>query len=135
MKTPRSVLYPACIFGLMFSFACSQPKPEEKKEEKKAEVTFPVVGSVVRADPGLDALVPVGAKIEKIESGRNFTEGPIYMRDGYLLHSDVPENTIFKWTPDGTASVFRKPSGFDGSPMRKRRHRQTALGNVKQHRR
>ena len=116
MKTPRSVLYPCCILAFVLSFACSQPKSaEEKKEEKKAEISFPVVGKVIRADPGLDALVPADAKIEKIESGRTFTEGPIYMRDGYLLHSDVPENTIFKWTPDGVASPFRKPSGFDGT--------------------
>ncbi len=115
MKPSRRALYPACVFGLLFTVACGQPKSEEKKEEKKAEVSFPVVGSVVRADPALDALVPTTAKIEKIAGGQKFTEGPIYMREGFLLFSDIPQNTIFKWTPDGTVTTFRKPSGYDGT--------------------
>ncbi len=67
------------------------------------------VGRVVRVDPALDKLVPAGAKIEKLAGGFQFTEGPIWMRDGYLLFSDIPANAIMKWTPDGKVSAFRKP--------------------------
>lgn len=70
-------------------------------------------GSVVRKDAGLDAIVSTNAKIEQIVSGQEFTEGPIWMKEGYLLFSDVPGNTISKWTPDGKLSIFRKPSGYD----------------------
>ncbi|MCL6493895.1 MAG: SMP-30/gluconolactonase/LRE family protein, partial [Ignavibacterium sp.] len=59
-----------------------------------------------------DIMVPV---IEKIGSGFTFTEGPIYLREGYLLFSDIPRNTIYKWTPDGKVTEFRKPSGYDGT--------------------
>jgi gluconolactonase len=72
-------------------------------------------GSVLRADGALDKLVPPHARIEKLADGFDFTEGPLYMPDGYLLFSDVPRNIIYKWLPDGTVSEFRKPSGFNGT--------------------
>lgn len=59
---------------------------------------------------GLDELVEPGAP-ERIATGFIFTEGPAWHPDGYLLFSDIPANTIYKWTPDGTVDVFRSPSG------------------------
>ena len=76
---------------------------------------FEPVGTILRLDPAIDALVPKDAVIEKIGSGFTFTEGPIYLREGYLLFSDIPRNTIYKWTPDGKVTEFRKPSGYDGT--------------------
>jgi len=64
--------------------------------------------SVRRVDPALDKLVPPGAKIEKLAGEFKFTEGPVWMGD-HLLFSDIPANTIFKWTPDGKVTPFRKP--------------------------
>ena len=51
-------------------------------------------GKIVKVDPALDAIVPAGAKIEKLAGGLVFTEGPLWMHDGggYLLFSDVPGN-------------------------------------------
>jgi gluconolactonase len=51
--------------------ACSTNKTEQ------AAAPPPGVGSIERLDPGLDALVPASARIEKIGSGYGFTEGPI----------------------------------------------------------
>jgi len=59
---------------------------------------------------GLDDLVEPNAP-ERIATGFVFTEGPAWHPDGYLLFSDIPANTIYKWTPDGTVDVFRSPSG------------------------
>jgi gluconolactonase len=73
------------------------------------------VGKVLRADPALDRIVPAGAAIEKLAGGFGFTEGPIWTRDGALLFSDIPNNTIHRWTPDGKVAPFRKPSGYDGN--------------------
>src|SRR5437764_2268683 len=68
-----------------------------------------------KAAPGLDQIVPAGAKIEKLSGGFKFTEGPLWMHQGYLLFSDIPNNAIMKWTPAGQVSVFLKPSGFNGT--------------------
>ena len=77
--------------------------------------TFAQVGKIERLDPALDRLLPASAKIEKLAAGFGFTEGPVWLHDGYLLFSDIPNNTILKWTPDGKVTPFRKPSGYDGS--------------------
>jgi gluconolactonase len=77
-----------------------------RKAETKAEVK--------RADPALDAIVPQGLMIEKLADGFIFTEGPVWVPDGYLLFSDPNANTIYRWTPDGQVSVFRTKSGYAG---------------------
>lgn len=74
----------------------------------------PAVGTIDRADRALDQIAPAGAFIEKLAGGFAFTEGPIWLRDGSLLFSDIPRNQIHRWTPDGSVALFRKPSGYDG---------------------
>lgn len=48
---------------------------------------------------------------EKITSGYQFTEGPVWQSSGYLLFSDIPANTIYKWEPGEEAIEYLKPSG------------------------
>jgi len=48
---------------------------------------------------------------ERIATGFQFTEGPLWHPDGYLLFSDIPADRIYKWSPDGELEVFRQPSG------------------------
>lgn len=48
---------------------------------------------------------------EKITSGYEFTEGPIWHSSGYLLFSDIPANTIYKWKPGEEVVEYLKPSG------------------------
>jgi gluconolactonase len=58
------------------------------------------------------------AKVEKVASGYKFTEGPVWSRDGYLLFSDVPNNTIQKFTPGKGSVVFRENSnGANGNTL------------------
>jgi len=51
------------------------------------------------------------AQIEKVLSGFKFTEGPVWVPDGFLLFSDIPANTIYKYEPDLEPEIFLKPSG------------------------
>jgi gluconolactonase len=63
----------------------------------------------------LDEIVPPTAKIEKLASGFQFTEGPVWVKDGgYLLFSDPNANKIYRWSPDGRVSIFRTKSGYTG---------------------
>jgi len=71
-------------------------------------------GSIERLDPGLDAIVPAGAKLEKLGTCCKWTEGPVWIHAGYLLFADIPGNRIMKWTPAGGISVFMHPTGFLG---------------------
>lgn len=75
-------------------------------------------GMPTRLDPALDAIVPDEAKLEKVSGGFIFTEGPIWIKDGgFLLFSDIPANTIYKWKPGNQSEVFRKPSGYEGTDI------------------
>ena len=66
------------------------------------------------ADAALDRIVPPGARLEKLAGGFQFTEGPVWHPDGYLLFSDPNANTIYRWSPEGSVSVFRTKSGYSG---------------------
>ena len=60
--------------------------------------------AVAAQSPVLD-----GAEPEQIAGGFQFTEGPVWV-DGALLFSDIPANTVYRWTPGGSAEVFLRPS-------------------------
>lgn len=73
---------------------------------------FGIVGGLVLSGQaaGIDELVEADT-LEQIATGFTFTEGPVWHPDGYLLFSDIPANTIYKWSPDGSVETFRSPSG------------------------
>jgi gluconolactonase len=75
-------------------------------------------GTVLRADPALDAVVPAAARIEKLADGFLFTEGPVWNPDGYLLFSDPNANTIYRWSEADGVSVYRVKSGYAGVDAR-----------------
>ena len=61
----------------------------------------------------LRALVSADAKLEKLATGMQFLEGPVWFDDeagGYLLFSDIPGNELRRWNADGKLTVFRAPS-------------------------
>ncbi len=48
---------------------------------------------------------------ERVGSNFEFTEGPVWMPDGFLVFSDIRANRICKWLPDGSVTTWRQPSG------------------------
>lgn len=76
---------------------------------------YPTIGEVVREDPAFDDLIPRDARIEVLASGFEWAEGPIWISDGdHLLFSDIPNNSIFKWSEAEGLSLWMKPSGYTG---------------------
>ncbi|MDZ7372321.1 MAG: SMP-30/gluconolactonase/LRE family protein [candidate division KSB1 bacterium] len=56
--------------------------------------------------------VPAGATVDKIATGFQFVEGPLWHPQGFLIFSDIPANTVYKWNPvNGKSSIFYNPSG------------------------
>jgi gluconolactonase len=69
----------------------------------------------VRLDRRFDALVPPDAKLEKIADGFAWVEGPVWNRaGGYLLFSDIPNNSVIKWKEGEGTSLFLNSSGYTG---------------------
>ena len=57
------------------------------------------------------ALAP-DAKLERLATGMQFTEGPVWMAagGGFLVFSDIPADELKKWSPKDGLTTFRKPS-------------------------
>jgi gluconolactonase len=71
---------------------------------------------IVRLDPRFDWLVPKDAVLEKIADGFSWVEGPLWRGEGgYLLFSDIPNNSVFRWKEGEGVRLFLKPSGYSGT--------------------
>ena len=76
---------------------------------------YPTFGEVERLDPAIDVLIPPGTELEQLAAGFDWSEGPVWVSDGeYLLFSDIPPNSIYKWREEDGTSLFMRPSGYDG---------------------
>lgn len=78
------------------------------------------IGSIERLDPALDALVPPDAQLEVVAEGFDWSEGPVWIRQdgGFLLFSDVPTNTVYRWDERSGLAKYLRPSGYTGEAPR-----------------
>ena len=67
--------------------------------------TNPSTMYVLRLDPGLDAVIAPGTKVERVATGFTFTEGPLW-REGRLWFADVRGDKLRAVTPDGKVQLL-----------------------------
>jgi gluconolactonase len=65
----------------------------------------------VADEAGFRKLFPANAKVERVATGLKFLEGPVWMRGGFLVFSDIPANQLKRWDAKNGVSTFREPSG------------------------
>jgi gluconolactonase len=76
-------------------------------------------GPIERLHPGLDAILDTNAHIEVIAQGFEWAEGPLWIEESQmLLFSDVPKNTVYKWTETKGKEIYLMPSGYTGATPR-----------------
>lgn len=81
-----------------------------------AQSQYKTIGVVERYDSALDKIVSKDAKVEIIAEGFDWSEGALWVEKyKMLLFSDVPQNTIYKWTEAKGKEVYLKPSGYTGT--------------------
>jgi gluconolactonase len=84
-----------------------------------AQTTYKTIGVIERFDPAIGKIVSKDAKAEIIAEGFDWSEGPLWVEKyKMLLFSDVPQNTIYKWTAKNGKEVFLKPSGYTSDVAR-----------------
>ncbi|MBA4743959.1 MAG: SMP-30/gluconolactonase/LRE family protein [Muricauda sp.] len=72
-------------------------------------------GNLVALDDAFYNYVDKDAKIEVLAEDFIWSEGPVWVKEGgFLLFSDAPQNTIFKWQEDEGITTFLEPSGYTG---------------------
>lgn len=95
------------FFLLIVMVSCQQ-----KKELK-------TIGEIERLDSSLNKIINADAKPEIIAEGLDWSEGPVWVEgEKMLLFSDVPRDTVFKWTEDGGKEVYLTPSGYTDTAAR-----------------
>ncbi|MEX2600057.1 MAG: SMP-30/gluconolactonase/LRE family protein [Balneolaceae bacterium] len=74
---------------------------------------YPEIGSLEKNSDSFEELVPADATIQKLAESFSWTEGPIWRKsEDYLLFTDIPRNTIYRWSEEEGLSPFLRPAGF-----------------------
>ncbi|KAB7763199.1 SMP-30/gluconolactonase/LRE family protein [Xanthomonas maliensis] len=108
MRVSLRLLVAAMSVATLTCCANTQPAP----------ASHALIGQVSRFDPAMQRLVAADARIERLAEGFTWSEGPTWVRKGgYLLFTDVPQNTLYRWSERDGLSVLLKPSGYAGPPM------------------
>jgi gluconolactonase len=66
--------------------------------------------SATSSSAALGGLVSSNSRVERLATGFSITEGPIWMPDGSLHFSDMPDDKRRRWHPQDGVSVLRDPS-------------------------
>ena len=116
----KQLFYLACALVL---FGCTNEAPKEnttqQPTEEKMKKEYPTAGSIERMDERLDALIAKDAKLEILAEGFVWSEGPLWVEaHQMLLFSDIPPNSIYKWTEEGGKELYLTPSGYTGEEER-----------------
>lgn len=97
-----------CLTCMVKVTDAAGPKPADSgavKAENSTALKFD------RLDPAVDAIIPAGAKLERVATGFTWTEGPVWAGDS-LYFANIPANKILKWTPGAGVGTFLEPSGY-----------------------
>jgi gluconolactonase len=109
-------LFLVMIAATVVIASCSSTRMESDTSSKPTMTSASSANvKVVRIDPRFEKLVPQEPKFEKLAGGYEWVEGPVWnRRENYLLFSEIPSNTIYKWKEGEGATLFLKPSGYTG---------------------
>jgi gluconolactonase len=104
----------AAAFALiLMSFSAAAPKAAAFAEGAPTGVLSSVPLQVDRQDPGIAAIVPADAKLERVATGFKWIEGPVWTHDS-LFFAEIPSDSIRRWIPGSGVSIFLQPSGYQG---------------------
>ena len=74
---------------------------------------YPTTGSVQVIDPKLDRIIAPGTLPEILAEGFEWSEGPLWLpKQGKVIFSDIPNNSIFEWSEQEGLKLYLKPSGY-----------------------
>ena len=77
---------------------------------------YKTTGTIIQYYEALSSIIDPTTKAEIIAEGYQWSEGPLWIeKHNMLLFSDVPMNTIYKWTEANGKEIYLKPSGYTGN--------------------
>lgn len=70
---------------------------------------------VLTLQPELQQVISAQATLEQLAEGFQWAEGPVAEPvSGDILFSDVPQNTVYRWSAQQGLMVYLQPSGYTG---------------------
>lgn len=103
----------ACVISLAVVAGSSAQEARVSPEASGAE--YPAIGAVEVHDERLGELIRPDARIEHLADGFAWSEGPVWVEDpdgDYLLFSDIPNNTIYRWDEREGLQPYLRPAGY-----------------------
>lgn len=70
-----------------------------------------ILAFIIACEPSPEPLLLEDVEPEIIAGPFEFTEGPYWHPDGYLIFSDIPANRVYRWSEQEGVDVFLEPSG------------------------
>lgn len=108
MRIPLFFLVGICLA----IFSCSSPQKEVKQTDSAPELPARFID--VKHEM-LQNILNTNSKIEVLASGFTWSEGPVWVEElDALLFTDVPKNTIYKWSKNEGLQTYLNPSGYTG---------------------
>ncbi|MBX2889750.1 MAG: SMP-30/gluconolactonase/LRE family protein [Saprospiraceae bacterium] len=113
--TSHLSLLPFC-FAVLLLVACKQ---EASQKTSSKQSRYATTGKIERFHPLLDSIIAFDANIEILAEGFEWTEGPLWIKDGaFLLFTDIPPNRVMRWKEGEGTSIYLTPSGYTGEQAR-----------------
>lgn len=107
------------FIALLFLTLIVSCNNNSENKTQPVEEKYKTIGILERTDPSLDNIISKDAKTEIIAEGFDWSEGPLWIeKHKMLLFSDVPKNTIYKWTEKNGKEVYLTPSGYTSTIKR-----------------
>jgi len=109
----------ACVITALITiiFIACRDSPVTTPAQETVQAGKPA--SLEKLDSAFDQLVHADAVIDTLAQGFEWSEGPVWIEElKTLIFSDVPANTIYKWTEAGGKEVYLTPSGYTGKVKR-----------------
>lgn len=106
-----SLILIAVLWTAVLTSSCNSSQPTAKLPETPENF-----GSIERIDSSISTIISPDAKVEIVAEGFEWSEGPVWIPShNMLLFSDIPPNSIYKWTEEKGKELYLKPSGYTGS--------------------
>ena len=106
----RSSVWLRLAATLLLPIGCKRTAAPATSDTKPAASSPAQGGSIVRNDPALDSVIAPDTIVEKVASGFQFTEGPMW-REGRLWFSDLVGNKMYTVSPEGKVELLIDNSG------------------------
>lgn len=116
----RKIFCALAVSLMGFMINCQNPVNKQHTIENVAvKKAVKTIGTITFIDDSFENLVSRDAKVEVLAEGFEWTEGPVWIEEGeYLLFSDIPPNSIFRWDDVNGLKLYLNPSGYTGKEER-----------------